>query len=133
MASKKHDFIVASISRKIRDLGFNITYIEGEYVNISIIKHPIPPKIINHRPDIVGENSTGNYCIGEAKTKNDLKSERTKQQFVDFLDVVNLYDGNFLIIGIPLSAEKNLNHLMGRLNMKSKSIIILKIPDDLSQ
>ena len=129
MASKGHDFIVASISRKIRDLGFEITYVDGECVNISTVKQPIPPKIINHKPDVVGENSIGNYCIGEAKTTNDIKSKRTKQQFIDFSDFVNLYEGNFLIIGIPLSAENELNNLLKKLCLKSGNIIILRIPD----
>jgi hypothetical protein len=131
MASKGHDFIVASISRKIRDLGFRITYVDGECVNISTIKPPVPPKIMNHKPDIVGENISGNYCIGEAKTINDLKSKRTKQQLLDFCDFVNLYEGNYLIIGIPLSAEDELYNLLRKLNLKSENITILRIPDTL--
>jgi hypothetical protein len=133
MASQKHDFIVASISRKVRELGFDITFVDGEYVNISLIKHPIPPKIVNHKPDIIGENRIGNYCIGEAKTKNDLKSKRTKQQLIDFSEFVNLYAGNFFIIGIPLSAENELNQLIEKLNLNNQSIIILRIPDNLLQ
>jgi hypothetical protein len=129
MASKGHDFIVASISRKIRELGFIITYVDGECVNISILKHPIPPKIINHKPDVVGENKTGNYCIGEAKTTNDIKSKRTKQQLIDFSEFVNLYEGNFLIIGIPLNAENELNKLLWKSSLKCENIIILRIPD----
>jgi|WetSurMetagenome_2_1015567.scaffolds.fasta_scaffold00003_7 hypothetical protein len=131
MASLKHDFIVASISRKIRNLGFEITYIDGKQVNISLEKLSIPPKIIMHKPDIIGENKKGNYCIGEAKTKNDLKSKRSKQQLIDFSEFVNFYEGNHLIIGIPLSAENELHNLLKRLKIKLDSLIILRIPDEL--
>lgn len=133
MASHKHDFIVASISRKIRELGFDITYIDGLQVNITTSKLFLPPKIINHKPDIVGENRIGNYCIGEAKTRNDLKSKRTKQQLLDFSEFVNLYTGNYLIVGIPLSAENELNQLLIKLNLRGGSTIILRIPDALLQ
>jgi hypothetical protein len=129
VASKGHDFIVASISRKIRGLGFNITYVDGEWVNISVVKHPIPPKILNHKPDVIGENTKGNYCIGEAKTINDIKSKRTKQQLIDFSEFVNLYSGNFLIVGIPLNAEDELNKLLRKLNLICENLIIIRVPD----
>ena len=131
MASQKHDFIVASISRKIRELGFDITYIDGLQANIATSKVLLPPKIINHKPDIVGENKIGNYCIGEAKTRNDLKSKRTKQQLIDFSEFVNLYTNNYLIVGIPLSAESELNQLFNKLRLRGESTIILRIPDSL--
>ncbi len=129
MASQKHDFMVAAIARKIRSLGFSVTYVDGDYVNISQHKHPIPPRIINHRPDIIGQNDFGNFCIGEAKTLNDLRSSRTKQQLVDFSEIVNLYDGNYLILGIPLSADQVLDNLIKQFQLANNSLIIIKIPD----
>jgi hypothetical protein len=129
MASKGHDFIVASISRKIIELGFQITHVDGLSVDISSVKPQIPPKILNHKPDIIGANLYGNFCVGEAKTKNDLDSKRTKQQLSDFSKLVNLYSGNYLIIGIPLSAETKLANLINKHPLNLNSIIILKIPD----
>lgn len=129
MASPGHDLIVASLSRKIRELGFNIIYIDGEQSNISSTRLSIPPKIINHRPDIIGENVMGNYCVGEAKTITDLKSTRTQQQIIDFSNLINLYDGNYLLIGIPFSAEKTLDQLLIRLSINTKNLIKVKVPD----
>ena len=129
MASKGHSFIVASISRKIRELGYDITYVDGESSDITRIKPKIPPKLINHKPDIIGENNLGNFCIGEAKTLNDLKSKRSRQQFVDFYEFISLFEGNYLIIGIPSSALFELNKLLAKLNISGSSLIILQIPD----
>lgn len=55
MASEKHNFIVSAIARKIRQDGFRITYLDGKYQDIDTKKFDIPPKIINHKPDVIGE------------------------------------------------------------------------------
>lgn len=131
MASKKHDFIVATISRKAKDLGFNIVYLDGRYCDITITRLSIPPKILIHRPDLIGENKNGNFCIGEAKTINDLKSTRTKQQLIDFYEFVNLYPDNFLIIGIPLIAENALDQLLKSLRLSNNQVVIIRVPEEL--
>jgi hypothetical protein len=131
MASKNHDFIVATISRKCRELGFNVVFLDGRYYDISAIRLLIPPKILNHRPDVVAQNYKGNFCIGEAKTLNDLKSKRTRQQIIDFHEFVNLYPGNYLVLGIPLMAESALNLLFRNLGLNYDQVITMKVPEEL--
>lgn len=90
----------------------------------------MPPKIINHRPDVVGESENGVFCIGEAKTKNDLNSLRTKNQFIDFLSFVSINKENRLIIGIPKSAYTILNRILIDLNIKDHpQLEIISVPD----
>ena len=132
MASEKHDFIVSSIVRKIRQDGFKVIYLDGKYQDIDTEKFDIPPKIINHKPDVIGEKDSIFFCIGEAKTKNDLLAERTKNQIIDFLTIVRLNSANKLIIGIPLNAKEDLEKLLLELGfVNKKQIEIIYIPEEL--
>lgn len=132
MASEKHNFIVSAIARKIRQSGFRIVYLDGQCQDIDTKKFNIPPKIINHKPDIIGEKKGMSFCIGEAKTRNDIFSERTKRQIADFFTAIRLNSENRLVIGIPLSAKEDLEKLLLKLNLvNQKQIGILYIPEEL--
>ena len=132
MASKTHNFIVSAIVRKIRQEGFRIIYLDGEYKDIGMIKLEIPPKIIRHKPDVVGENENQSFCIGEAKTKTDIFSERTKNQITDFMSIVELDSRNKLVIGITLNARADLEKLLFKLEFTNhKQIKIIYIPQEI--
>lgn len=131
MASDSHSFIVAAIARKIRQYGFVVSYLDSNYRDIDIKKFDIPPKIIHHKPDIIGEKENF-FCIGEAKTVNDLSAERTRRQIQDFFDIVQSNDNNKLIIGIPLSGKYLLNNLLKRIGLLGhRQIEIIFVPDEL--
>ena len=120
MASERHNFIVSAITRKMRSNGFEIIYLDGKPQDIGTKRFDIPPKIINHKPDIVGEKDGLYFCIGEAKTWNDIHSDRTKNQIVDFLEIVRQNSGNRLILGIPLNAKDDLERLLVKLGVASQ-------------
>jgi hypothetical protein len=132
MASANHNFIVSSIARKIRQDGFRIIYLDGKYHDIDTKKFDLPPKIINHKPDIIGVKESALFCIGEAKTGSDIFSKRTKDQIVDFFTIVKLNSGNRLIIGIPSDAIEDLKRLLFQLGLVNhKQIEIIHIPEEL--
>ena len=132
MASEKHDFIVSAIVRKIRQDGFRVIYLDGKYQDIDTEKFDIPPKIINHKPDVIGEKEGIFFCIGEAKTRNDIFSKRTKNQITDFLTIVRLNSGNRLVVGIPLNAKEDLEKLLLELGLvNQKQMEIIYIPEEL--
>ncbi|GAF98987.1 unnamed protein product [marine sediment metagenome] len=132
MASEQHNFIVSAIARKIRQYGFRIIYLDGKYQDVDTKKFYIPPQIINHRPDVIGEKEGIFFCIGEAKTKNDLFNERTKNQIIDFFAIVRLNYRNRLIVGIPLNAKKDLENLLLELGLEHKrQIKVIYIPEEL--
>jgi len=43
-----------------------------------------PPAIGRHEPDIIAKTQNGLIIIGEAKIKEDLNGEISKEQFIDF-------------------------------------------------
>ncbi len=47
-----------------------------------------PYKIGKHEPDIIARNEDGLIIVGEAKTIDDISSERSKEQYLDFSDRV---------------------------------------------
>ena len=132
MASEQHNFIVSAIARKMKLGGFGIIYLDGKYQDVETERPDIPPKIINHRPDIIGVKNGVIFCIGEAKTQGDIRSERTKKQITDFLTIVKLNPGNKLIVGIPLTAKEDLERLLLKLKLvNQKQIEIISIPEEL--
>ncbi len=132
MASTTHDFIVAAIVRKMRIEGFQIVFLDGRYANVSIKKYEIPPTIINHKPDVIGEKEGNIICIGEAKTGNDLFSERTKNQIKDFILIIKKNPLSRLILGIPLSSKNDLDKLLYKIGLSSsKQIEIFYVPEEL--
>lgn len=124
MASIKHQFIIDCVIRKMRDMAFEPVCLEGKSTLIDALK--IPPKIIRHRPDIIGVNKNYKICIGEAKTNNDINSKRTKEQLIDYFQ-----SGCLTIIGCPISCYYALNNLIKKVVPNQQIISILKVPDEL--
>jgi hypothetical protein len=132
MTSKRHQFILGLIIRKITQDGFTIKSIDGKIVATSYEKFDLPPKIIRHRPDVIAANEEGQICIGEAKTEYDLYTRRTKEEFLDFSSVT--LNGNFciLVIGIPDTARGILEKILKDLNIYQKNNIhILYVPEEI--
>ena len=112
-------------------MGFEILFFEGNSADIGTKKFDIPPKVLYHRPDLVGGNSSG-YCIGEAKTENDIFSERTKEQIKSYLDFLILNKGNRLVLGIPIDAKRDLERLLKNLGGNNcAQVDILSVPMEL--
>jgi hypothetical protein len=132
MATKRHDFIVSAIARKMRQGDFQIVYLDGRYQDISMTKPEIPPRIIHHKPDVIGEKENGTFCIGEAKTEHDISSERTMNQICDFVTMVCMHSENKLVIGVPSNARDDLEQLLCKLGYwPHRQIEILHIPEKL--
>lgn len=132
MASSKHDFIVASLSRRIRQFGYKIIYLDGKKFNITSSTLHIPPRIINHRPDIIGDLAGVSFCIGEAKTESDILSLRTKNQLLDFYSLIKTNSSNMLFFGIPLKSKESFRNLLMQHELQNaKQIDILYIPEEL--
>lgn len=135
MPSKMHQMLIGLINRKMLEKGYlPVAYDGWKYsINNSIIH--IPPKIGRHRPDIVGIHpDTRVICIGEAKTLNDLSSKRTKEQFIDYANIIGYSSKEKfeLIIGIPFSAENYLLQLLLRLALdKLSNISYIILPEEL--
>jgi len=135
MPTKLHQMIVGLIGRKIHEKGYTIVAFDGkEYMFDGQILN-VPIQIKRHRPDIVGlKFETKEVCVGEAKTREDLFSKRTKEQLLDYSTTRGMSKGKHIeiIIGIPKSAEEDLKKLLHRLNLFEKDFIsYIWLPEEL--
>ncbi len=134
MPSNTHRIIATLLAKKIRNEGYHVVCFDDNPKDVSDLKLYMPPKIVRHRPDVVGvDPESGNLIIGEAKSSKDLSSKRTKEQLLDFSkSKINDSESIRLIVGIPLSCEKKLEKILSQQGLLDrKNIDILKIPDRL--
>ena len=77
MESPTHKKLVKALVEKFEKDGVKVTH-------AALAGYKAPYKIGRHEPDIIAQDSRGVLLIGEAKTKDDLDSETSKEQFIDF-------------------------------------------------
>jgi hypothetical protein len=127
--------LVGLIARKMHEKGYEIVAFDGNEYLFDGQKLNVPPKIKRHRPDIVGFNfETKEVCIGEAKTREDLLSQRTEEQLLDYSATKQISTDRPIevILGIPMAAEKDLIELIKRLNLSGKNFIsYIWLPEEL--
>lgn len=129
MATRAHQFIADLVARRMNIDGYEVVSFEGENSSEEI-KLKLPPKILRHRPDLIGTKQDS-LAIGEAKTANDFR-ERTKEQLEDFTEGLKLIGQDYKVyLGIPLSAEDKVNRMIKLWNINTSYLDILTIPDRL--
>jgi hypothetical protein len=134
MASKAHQMITGLIVRRMRDKGYEIVCFDGDETIVTNVSLELPPAIYRHRPDAIGVNlKNGKICIGEAKTRADMDSKRTKEQISDFAKlIIDFKDQYELVIGIQKASEHKLTNLLGRLGLENnENISYVWIPEEL--
>ena len=83
-ASKAHDLIVALITKKLIDSGYEIVAIESSLDWLFGDGFRLPPAVVLHRPDVLGIRDRQPFlAIGDAKTVHDLGTRRTAEQLRD--------------------------------------------------
>lgn len=130
MASKAHQFIADLLATKMYSEGYEVVSFEGDN-STEEVKLKLPPKILRHRPDLVGVKK-GGLAIGEAKTANDL-SLRTKEQLEDFTNQNN-WPAGFeykVFFGVPLSVEDKFKRMISEMSINESNLAVLSVPDRL--
>lgn len=132
MASNKHQFLLGLVVKKMREEGFIISAVDGDYPGLFGSKTSLPPTILRHRPDVIGSNEKGQISIGEAKTENDLLNYRTYEQLVDFSTVELNGNKCKVYIGIPSSSKETFTKSLKKIGLTNvDNIHILYIPDEI--
>lgn len=132
MASKKHQFIIGLIIRKIRENGFTVISIDGKTLGSFGLKSELPPKIMRHRPDVIAINEDGKICIGEAKTENDINNVRTSEELIDYANIELNGQRCDVIIGIPQKSIDDLNTLLIKIGINHyRNISVLQVPNEI--
>jgi hypothetical protein len=133
-ASSAHDLIVALITRRIMQSGYDIAAIESSLDWLFGEGFRLPPAIIHHRPDVLGVRDSPPFlAIGDAKTTRDLGARRTSQQLLDYasLRVGKEQAPCWIVIGIPQSGAARLQGLIARLGIPHDIVFPVEVPDAL--
>jgi hypothetical protein len=132
LAGEKHQFILGLVIRKMCEDGVTIYSIDGDYPGLFGEKILLPPTILRHRPDAMGIKNNGQICIGEAKTENDILSNRTYEQLQDFATIKLNKKNCEVFIGIPKSSQNTFDKSLKKLGLNGfRNIHVLYIPDEL--
>ena len=126
MASRQHQLICGLLVRKMATFGYaDVVSFDGMIRDGYFKDYPLPPKIGRHRPDCISVNKKGKKAIGEAKTSEDLKSDRTYEEIFDFTTVCrNDTEYEHVFIGYPIEGELYFEQLYHRLPEPNKKYIV---------
>jgi len=104
-----HKLMTIALVRKLNMDGYNVVA-ASNFPELNI-----PEKIGRHSPDVIAKDSEGTFHFGEAKVYENLDTEKTKEQFYDFLTHSNT-DGkkSHLHIIVEKEHEEYLNDLLNK-------------------
>ena len=130
-ASKEHDLIAAMVARYIQQRGYELVALDCSLDWLFGDSFRLPPSIIVHRPDVLGVRDQIPFvCIGEAKTRSDMRSKRTRQQLKDFALASAGKTGAAceVVVGIPSNCQAILNNLINSLGIAPSRITVIAVP-----
>jgi len=110
----------------------NLIYELGQRRNHRILaashqSYDEPSKCGRHEPDVISVDATGLHCIAEAKIGEDLYTEHTHEQFVDFSNRVMKADSRpvpFVVL-VPKPYENKLREVLNSLGLLNKPNVFI--------
>jgi hypothetical protein len=130
-ASKEHDLITAMVARYVQQQGYELVALDCSLDWLFGDSFRLPPSIIIHRPDVLGvRDRTPFVCIGEAKTRGDMRSARTRQQLKDFAQASagKTAAACEVVVGIPSDCQTILDSLINSLGIAPGRITVIAVP-----
>lgn len=97
-------------------------------------KHSQPPNVLGSVPDVFLHCAHESFAlIGEAKTPRDLETQRSKAQFLNYLEFLKGYDRGILLVAVPWFATNQAKGLMRVMRRKVHAenvqiVVIEKLP-----
>ena len=110
--SETHVALVSNLASMVLDL-------HGNTGNLSLFlddqapETQRPQRINGHLPDLYAEDVPRTFVvIGEAKTRSDLLSTRSKIQISSFFQYLSLFDRSFFYLAVPVFTQPVANTLI---------------------
>ncbi|WP_299409982.1 hypothetical protein [uncultured Roseobacter sp.] len=107
--SEEHTILVSQLSDFVRKQHGGIGNL-ALYVDDQALGRERPQRIGNHLPDLYAEDVPRTFVvIGEAKTRLDLITSRSRQQISAFVDYLALHKAAFFYLAVPVLATPAAN------------------------
>jgi len=88
----------------------------------------LPPTIGIFTPDVFASDFPATFLlIGEAKTRDDLETERSRRQLTAFLDHLSLHPPSALWIAVPFDAAPRARHLIRSMRRPEHQAVVVEI------
>lgn len=110
--SARHRFLVEQLLEAVetRHRGVRSVVIFADHHRFG---SELPPMIGSFTPDVLATNVPATFrLIGEAKTRDDLESERSRRQLTAFLDHLALHPLSTLWLAVSFDLAPRARHLM---------------------
>jgi hypothetical protein len=88
----------------------------------------LPPTIGYFTPDVFASDVPATFrVIGEAKTRDDLETERSRRQLTAFLDHLSLYSSSALWLAVPFDVVPRARHLIKSIRRPEHHAVAVEI------
>jgi hypothetical protein len=88
----------------------------------------LPPTIGYFTPDVFACDVPATFrVIGEAKTRDDLETERSRRQLTAFLDHLSLYPLGALWLAVPFHVAPRARHLIKSIRRPEHQAVVVEI------
>ena len=82
----------------------------------------IPPIIGGRIPDVFAQSSEHQFAvIGEAKTEHDIETQRSRNQFKDYLQFLAVRENSLFIVAVPWHCANQTRSLIRSIQRKTKT------------
>lgn len=131
MAGRDHQRILALVTRRMQQMGFQVIAREGPVDELASTAFDLPQRVGRHRPDAIGVGPDSQLCIGEAKTSGDMQAARTREQLEDYL-CAGEHDYPLVVLGFPRSCAGEVHRLLRSIGaIDCPQLTLLPVPDEL--
>jgi hypothetical protein len=87
-----------------------------------------PPTIGSFTPDVFASDFPSTFrVIGEAKTRDDLETERSRRQLTAFLDHLSLHPPGALWIAVPFVVVPRARHVLRSIRRPEHQAVVVEI------
>ena len=119
------------VARYIQQQGYELVAFDCSLSWLFGGEFHLPPSITLHRPDVLGvRKEPPLVCIGEGKTRNDIRSARTRRQLKDFSEapVNGVSFGCAVVVGIPDDCRRALDKVLFSLSIPHGRVQVIPVP-----
>lgn len=126
--SEEHTFLVSQLADFVRKQHGGMGNL-ALYFDDQALGRERPQRIGSHLPDLYAEDVPRTFVvIGEAKTRLDLITSRSRRQISTFVDYLALHKAAFFYLAVPVLATPTANSFVREMSNKHGNVMMHVLP-----